>query len=297
VIRKPLAAAATLAVVGLLAACGDDDTESSDTTAPPRAVAEAPERIVSISPTATEMLFAIGAGGQVVAVDDYSNFPPEAPMTDLSANEPNVEAIASYDPDLVVASDDELESSLAELGIDVVVAPAAEEVEDVYEQLVDLGRATGHVEEAEDLADDIRLELKALEAQLPERDEPLTYYHELDSSLYSVTSGTFIGALYERAGLENVADAADAEGQSGGYPQLSAEYLVEADPDLVFLADTKCCAQTLDTFAGRPGFSELSAVREGRVVLLDDDIASRWGPRIVDFFRMIVETVKAVPAG
>ncbi len=293
--RKLLAAAAATLV--LLAACGDDDvsTEGSDATA--GSAAAAPERIVSMSATATEMLFAIGAGDQVVAADDQSNFPADAPKTDLSALEPNVEAIAAHDPDLVVVSDEGLSAGLEELDIDVLVAPAAQELADVYEQLLDLGEATGHEDEAEEVVEQVRGDLEALAAEVPERDEPLTYYHELDSTLYSVTSGTFIGALYEIAGLENIADAADAEGQSGGYPQLSAEYLVDADPDLVFLADTKCCAQTLDTFAARPGFGDLTAVTEGRVVLLDDDIASRWGPRIVDLLRQIVETVQSVPVG
>jgi iron complex transport system substrate-binding protein len=293
--RKLLAAAAATLV--LLAACGDDDvsTEGSDATA--GSAAAAPERIVSMSATATEMLFAIGAGDQVVAADDQSNFPADAPKTDLSALEPNVEAIAAHDPDLVVVSDEGLSAGLEELDIDVLVAPAAQELLDVYEQLLDLGEATGHEDEAEEVVEQVRGDLEALAAEVPERDEPLTYYHELDSTLYSVTSGTFIGALYEIAGLENIADAADAEGQSGGYPQLSAEYLVDADPDLVFLADTKCCAQTLDTFAARPGFGDLTAVTEGRVVLLDDDIASRWGPRIVDLLRQIVETVQSVPVG
>jgi iron complex transport system substrate-binding protein len=295
VTRKLLAAAAATLV--LLAACGDDDvsTEGSDTTS--AGAAAAPERIVSMSATATEMLFAVGAGDQVVAVDDQSNFPADAPKTELSALEPNVEAIAAHDPDLVVVSDDGLSASLEELDIDVLVAPAAQDLDDVYDQLLDLGEATGHEDEAEDVVDDLRSEIEALAAEVPEREEPLSYYHELDSTLYSVTSGTFIGALYEIAGLENIADAADADGQSGGYPQLSAEYLVDADPDLVFLADTKCCAQTLETFAARPGFADLTAVTEGRVVLLDDDVASRWGPRIVDLLRQIVETVQSIPVG
>jgi iron complex transport system substrate-binding protein len=296
--RKLLAAAAATLV--LLAACGDDDdvsTEDGDGGSGDSPAAVAPERIVSMSASATEMLFAIGAGDQVVAADAQSNFPEEAPTTDLSAYEPNVEAIATYDPDLVVVSDQELGDSLDQLDIEVLVAPAAEDLDDVYEQLEALGAATGHEEEADEVAQQIRTDLDELVAEVPERDEPLTYYHELDSTLFSVTSGTFIGELYELAGLENVADAADAEGQSGGYPQLSSEYLVDADPDLVFLADTKCCAQTLETFGARPGFDQLTAVTEGRVVLLDDDVASRWGPRIVDFLRQIVETVQAVPAG
>ena len=139
-------------------------------------------------------------------------------------------------------------------------------------------------------------DIEELVADVPERDTPLTYFHELDNTLYSVTSSTFIGELYSMAGLENVADAADADGQAGGYPQLSAEFLVDADPDLIFLADTKCCEQTAETFATRPGFGDLHAVAAGQVIALDDDIASRWGPRVVDLLRQIVEAVQAVPA-
>lgn len=295
--RKPLAAlAAAVALVGLLAACGgDDDTAGPSGTGP--AASDVPERIVSMSATATEMLFAIGAGDQVVAADAQSNHPPEAPTTDLSAYEPNVEAIAAHDPDLVVVSGADLEESLERLGIEVFVAPAAQELDDVYEQLTDLGELTGHAAEAEAVVEEIREGIAELVARVPERDEPLTFFHELDSTLYSVTSDTFIGALYELVGLENIADAADADGQSGGYPQVTAEHLVDADPDLIFLADVKCCAQTVETFAARPGFAELTAVAEGRVILLDDDVASRWGPRIVDFLRVIVDAVTAVPVG
>ncbi len=112
--------------------------------------------------------------------------------------------------------------------------------------------------------------------------------------LYTVTSDTFIGQIYGLAGLDNVADAADADGANGGYPQLSAEYLVNADPDFVFLADTTCCAQDASTLAQRPGFAALSAVESGHVVELDDDIASRWGPRVVEFLRAIVDATADV---
>ncbi|RMH67259.1 MAG: ABC transporter substrate-binding protein, partial [Actinomyces sp.] len=127
----------------------------------------------------------------------------------------------------------------------------------------------------------------------------ITYYHELDDTLYTVTSGTFVGEIYALFGLENVADPADADGSAFGYPQLSAEYLVDADPDLIFLADTKCCGQSAATVAARPGWDTLTAVREGHVVELDDDIASRWGPRVVDFARAVAAALDtlAVPAG
>jgi iron complex transport system substrate-binding protein len=293
-VQRPLAAAlAALTALALLGACGSDDSVDAGSDVP--AEEPVPERIVSMS--ATEVLFAIGAGDQVVAADDQSNFPEDAPTSDLSALEPNVEAIAAHDPDLVVVSDEDLSAGLEALDIDVYVAPAAEELADVYEQITDLGQATGHEDEADDLVAEMQDDIADLQAEVPDRPEPLTYYHELDSTLYSATSSTFIGALYELAGLESIADAADVGGESGGYPQLAAEYLVDADPDLVFLADTKCCQQTRETFAARPGFADLSAVTNDRVVLLDDDVASRWGPRIVDLLRQIVETVKAVPVG
>jgi iron complex transport system substrate-binding protein len=255
-----------------------------------------PKRIVSMSPTATEMLFAIGAGGQVVAVDSNSNYPEEAPKTDLSAYQPNLEAVAGYKPDLVVYSDDpgELAAGLGKLGIPALQQPAAKRLDDTYAQIDQLGRATGHAAEAGQLATTMRGELEKIAAAgRPQR--PLTYYHELDKNLYTATSKTFIGQLYAQLGMENIADAADKDGS--GYPQLSAEYVVKADPDLIFLADTKCCGQSARTVAARDGWDQLTAVKSGGVAELDDDVASRWGPRVVDFLRTVaakVDTLEAV---
>ncbi len=291
--------AALVAALALLAGCGDSGSQraaTTSTTSGSRPV-DVPDRIVSMSPTATEMLFAIGADDQVVAVDDQSNFPKGVPKTKLSAFEPNVEAITEYEPDLVVISDDTkgLKASLTKLGVEVVVAPAAETLDDTYQQLATLGAKTGHRREAARVVSSIKAKIAEIVAKVPKRATPLTYYHELDTTLFSATSKTFIGQLYSLAGLRNVADAADADGQAGGYPQLSAEYLVDADPDLVFLADTKCCQQTPTTFAARPGFARLKAVRNDRVIGLDDDIASRWGPRVTVFLETIVKLVRTVP--
>ncbi|MGH9283698.1 MAG: ABC transporter substrate-binding protein, partial [Acidimicrobiales bacterium] len=108
-------------------------------------------------------------------------------------------------------------------------------------------------------------------------------------SYFSATSKTFIGSVYALLGLENIADAADAEG--GGYPQLSAEYIVQADPDFIFLADTRCCQQSAASVAGRDGWGGIAAVRTGSVVALDDDVASRWGPRVVDFLEAVAASI------
>jgi iron complex transport system substrate-binding protein len=258
-------------------------------------IAQRPTRVVSLSPTATEMLFAIDAGGQVVAVDDQSTYPPDAPRTKLSGYQPNVEAIAGHRPDLVVFATDtgDLAASLRRLAIPALALPAATRVDDSYAQIQQLGKATGHTAEAERLVTAMRGEIQQIVATA-KLDRPLTYYHELDKSLFSVTSKTFIGQLYGQLGLENIADKADKEGS--GYPQLSSEYVVKADPDLIFLADTKCCAQSAETVAARAGWEQVRAVKDGAVVALDDDVASRWGPRVVDFLRVVAAKLKTLEA-
>lgn len=304
-LRLPLAVAAAAAL--LVSGCADDSpTEPTGTpgaadagypvTVGDLTLTEQPTAIISLSPTVTEMLFAIGAGSQVVAVDEFSNYPPEAPTTDLSGYTPNVEAIAGYQPDLVVISAyaEDLVPQLNSLDIPVHVAPdTAVTLEDVYTQIEDLGALTGHPAEAEALVEQMAGDIAELVARVPEREEPLTYYYELDDQLYSVTSESFVGTLLGMVGLESVADAHDVDGT--GYPQLSAEVVVQSDPDLIFLADTKCCGQSAETVAARDGWGEMTAVSEGRIVELDDDIASRWGPRIVDLLRAAVDAVTRIP--
>jgi iron complex transport system substrate-binding protein len=249
---------------------------------------ETPQRIVSLSPTATEMLFAIGAGDQVIAVDDQSNFPSDAPVTDLSGYTPNIEAIAGYDPDLVVVPDGQSRAQLEALGIEVVVLPAARKLANAYSQIQKLGRVTGHSDEASEVVDEMKRDIADLRAQVPDGGERPTAYYELDETYFSADSSTFIGRLLALGGFDNIADEAKDDDASG-YPQLSAEFVVDADPSAVFLADTKCCNQTPETFADRPGLGALTAVQEGHVVALDDDIASRWGPRVVELLRQIVK--------
>ena len=254
------------------------------------------QRIVSISPTGTEILFAIGAGDRVVAVDDFSYYPPEAPVTDLSGWQPNVEAIASYDPDLVVmGSDGDIEANLESLGIAVLGINAPATFDEVYVQIAQFGETTGQGDEAAALISEMRNEIDALIDAAPDA-SGLTYYHELTDGLYSVTSSTFIGQVYSLFGLHNIADPADSDGSSYGYPQLSDEYIVDADPDLIFLADTLCCGQNAETVAARTGWDLLSAVQNGRVVELNDDIVSRWGPRLVEFIAAISDAIISMGA-
>ncbi|WP_018909097.1 ABC transporter substrate-binding protein [Salinispora arenicola] len=309
--RAPRLLTAALAVAAL--ALGGCAEKTTDTPAPSGGASTAatfpvtvgsltleqrPEKIVSLSPTATEMLFAIGAGPQVTAADDNSNHPAEAPRTDLSGFQPNAEAIAAKDPDLVVIASDrnKVVDQLTKLKIPVFLTPAAVTLDDTYRQLTELGTLTGHLTEAADVVTGMKDDIAKLVADLPQRAEKLTYFHELSPDLYTATSKTFIGSLYTLVGLENIADPADADGESGGYPQLSEEIIVEANPDFVFLADTKCCQQSVETVQARPGWATITAVRENQIVALDDDIASRWGPRVVDLLRTIIDATAKVPA-
>lgn len=252
-----------------------------------------PTRIVSLSPSATETLYALGAGPQVVAVDSQSDYPPEAPHTSLSALSPDPEAIAGYHPDLVVASADTggLSAALAKTGTTTLVMPDAKTLDDAYQEFTDLGRATGHQAEGESLARQTRSDIDTIVASTPKPAKPLSFYYELDQTYYSATSKTFIGQVLGRFGLTNIADGNDPSA-SGGYPQLSAERILQSDPDLIFLADSKCCGQNAQTVAARPGWNTLTAVKDGAVFPLDDDIASRWSPRIVDLARTVADAVK-----
>ncbi|MEV7968552.1 ABC transporter substrate-binding protein [Sphaerisporangium sp. NPDC088356] len=261
----------------------------------PVTIGEKPAQIVSLSPSSTESLFAIGAGPQVIAVDDQSTYPAEAPKSDLSGFKPNAEAIIAKKPDLVVLANDTggIVAALTKVGIPVLLEPAATKLEEAYDEIADLGAATGNKAKADEIAAGMKRQIDELVASAP-KDKKLTFFHELDNTPYSVTSSTFIGQIYGLFGLTNIADKApDA---AGGYPKLSSEFVAKADPDLIFLADTKCCGQSKETLAKRPGWGGLSAIAKDRVITLDDDLASRWGPRVVDFVKIVDEAVTKAAA-
>jgi len=310
--RRPAAFAAAAALAAACAACG-----SSQPATPPASpvagssfpatvsaangavhIASRPTAIVSLSPTSTEMLYAIGAGSQVKAVDSDSDYPPQAPMTKLSGFQPNVEAIVGYKPDLVVVDGNTggLIKSLAAFKIPVLELPAATKLSDVYAQFGELGRATGHLAQAGRENARLRSQLARIAAEAPHQAKPLTYYYELDQTYYSVTSDTFVGQLLHLLGMKSIADTATGAAAAGGYPQLSPEFIIKANPDYIILADTVCCHQSAATVASRSGWSGLTAVKDGHVIALNDDIASRWGPRITDLLQT-VETAIAKDGG
>ena len=316
--RRPAPAAISVAVAAaaLCAACGTSGTGHSGSAgsagpgsgtataagAFPVTIAAAggpvhvktrPATIVSLSPTATEMLYAIGAGSQVKAVDADSDYPAQAPRTKLSGLQPNVEAIVADKPDLVVVSFDAtaLAKRLAAFSIPVLALPAPASLSGMYSEFDQLGQATGHLAAAEREDTALRGQISQIVAQLPHRARPLTYYYELDQTYYSITSSTFVGTLLKLLGMKSIADSASGAAAAGGYPQLSGEYVIKANPDYIILADTICCHQSAATVAKRPGWAGLAAVKTGQIVLLNDDIASRWGPRVADLLRTVVAAV------
>ncbi len=309
---RPVSTALTAALLGTLfmAGCGQSanpgsagPTATSEQSAFPVTVeagngkvtiAQQPQRIVSLSATHTETLFAVGAGSQVAAVDSLSNYPQEAPRTDLSGYQPNVEAIVAQKPDLVIVSDDinNVVGELSKLNVPVLHQPAAVRLEDTYEEIAEIGAATGHKAKAEELVTGMKSELARLAADTPR--SGLSYYHEVDQTPFAVTSNTYVGQIYSLFGLTNIADK--APNAAGGYPKLSAEFIAKADPDLIFLAAAKCCQQNKEALAKRPGWKNLKAIANDRVIELDDDVASRWGPRVVELAKAVSETVrKAAP--
>ena len=288
----------TVAVVALVAA----GAASSHRTATPFPVpihaangdvtiTKLPTRIVSISPTTTEDLFAVGAGKQVVAVDEDSDYPKQAPRTKLSGLTPNAEAIAQYNPDLVIVSyPGPVIGQLQKLGITVLEEPAVDTVAQAYQEIREVGLATGHTSEAAKVVRGMEVKLTKLIRSVPKTRRHLRVYHELTPDYYSATSQTFIGRVYRLFGFTNIADAADTT--HSGYPQLSAEYILTANPQLVVLADSVCCAQTAKTVAARAGWRQVNAVQRNRVVAVDDSVASRWGPRLVDFAAAIAAAAR-----
>jgi iron complex transport system substrate-binding protein len=243
-----------------------------------------PARIVSLDPTATEDLYAMGAGSQVVAVDQDSNYPPGAPVTTLSGLTPNIEAILKYNPSLVVASQNSggLVSGLGKLGIPVLIEPAAVTLRGAYRQIAQIGQATGHYNQAAEVVTNMQEVISDAVAQVGTKYRGMTYYWEVSGDpYYAATSATLIGHILDMFGLKNIADAAGRPAD-GGYPSLSGRYIIAARPQFIFLQDDQPAygGQTPAMVGGRPGWAVIPAVRDHDVFSLNDDVASRWGPRV-----------------
>ena len=266
------------------------------TVYPTQASSSIPKRIISLSPSATEILYAIGSGKQVIAVDDLSNYPSEAPMTKLSAFNPNVEALLNYKPDLIILNADatkalEVKAALEKLKIKVFLESAPKTLREAYLEITALGRATGKISGAQSVVSDMKKKISTA-IKAGRTSKKISFFHELDNTLYTATSDTFIGKVYKDFNLINIADPA-ATADSAGYPQLQSEYVIKANPKIVFLADAQY-GESLETLTKRPGWNGIAAVKNKNVVALPEDIPSRWGPRLVDFYQFIADTIVKV---
>ena len=272
----PAAASATAAAPTTAQAFPLEITDSSDTVV---VFDSAPQRIISYSPAATEVLFAIGAGDRLVATDRFSNFPTAVlDLPKLEYSGPDPEAALAQDPDLVLMVTQQRDSvkQFRDLGITVLFIEEAASIEGVLDYILLLGRITGETDQAGSVVTDMRGRIDAITGALADIEQGPTVFFELTSDLYSAGPNTFIGGMIGALKGRNV-----AEGAASDFPQLSAEAVIAADPEVILLADAEF-GESAETVGGRPGWSGISAVVNGRIHGIHSDLTSRPGPRIVE---------------
>jgi len=239
-----------------------------------------PDRIVSVAPTPTEILFAVGAGPQVVGVDNYSDYPAEtASLPKVGSFTLNLEAIIALDPDLIVASDlvplQQLEA-LSDQGIPYILF-ADRTVEDVLKTIRLAGVVTGHVDEADDLASSLAVRVSAVTNKtLADGVSSPTVYVEY-YPLWTYGPGSFGDDLIALAGGVNIAHNASSE-----YPVVDTEYVIAQNPDVIVYTSGVMSTTTAESIAARPGWTNITAVSENHIYSIDDNLLSRYGPRVID---------------
>jgi len=240
------------------------------------------QRIVSLTPATTEILFAIGAGSQVVGRDMFSDYPDAAlDVADIGGSwgEYNSEAIVNLQPDLVIAggiNPPELVASLENLGLTVYFLANPVSMEEMYDNLDIMGTLTGHGTEAVDLAESLKVRVKVVDDTLSGVTEKPVVYYELDATPFTAGPGTFVDQLIDRAGGINF-----GAGMESAWAQVNLEQIVLADPAIIILGDA-AYGESPETVAARPGWDVLSAVKNQAIFAFDDNLVSRPGPRLVD---------------
>ena len=250
-----------------------------------------PETLISLSPTKTEIAFALGLEDRLVGVTDFCNYPPAAAEIQKVGGfaDPNIEQIVALAPDLVLASSlhQEQVEKLEELSIPVLVL-YARNVEEIYQGLEMVGEATGNEAQAAELVQSMQARLEAVQSRLDEQDpgEPLRVYYEVYSDpLMSAGGSTIIHQIITLAGGENIFG-----GVGEDYPVVSAEAILESEPRVILFPLYHGTAEfMIEEMQQRPGWAELPAVQEGRIYGVHDDIFSRPGPRVVDAVEMAAE--------
>ncbi len=245
-------------------------------------IAAPPAKIASLDAAHTEILYAIGAGDQVSADDNYSDCPDAAAaLPHIDSFNISLEAITAQQPDLVIlgfTAGSDIMTGLQGAGLTVMTLPAPSDIAGVYNQIQLLGEATGHSGEADNLITNMVDQVQSISSAVAGATAP-SVYHEVDNTYYSAGPGSFIDDLYQTLGATNI-----AESSGEAYPQLSAEAIIAANPDVIILADEDA-GESAATVAQRPGWDVIKAVTDNRVYTVDPDILSRPGPRIIDALR------------
>jgi iron complex transport system substrate-binding protein len=254
-----------------------------------------PQRIISLAPSNTEILFAIGAGEQIVGRDALSDFPEESKSsTDIGStfDALNTELIVSLNPDLILAAEintPEQVKQLEDLDLTVYYLKNPTTLEEMYGNLELVAQMTGHQEEATSLIESLKARVAAVDEKIAPISSRPNVFYEMDatdpSKPFTAGKGTFIDQLIDRAGGHNI--ASDLE----GYPQLSLEQVVAADPAFIILGDARYGVSP-ESIAERPGWENLSAVKNGQIFPFNDDLVSRPGPRLVDALEELAKLLR-----
>lgn len=244
-----------------------------------------PERIISLAPSNTEILFALGLGDQVVGVSDFCDYPEEAQKIErVGFVEPNLEKIVELEPDLVfyIGGTAQLEKTqtMEDLGLTVLVLAPSDDIEDIFTDIELVGRATGTEDEAADLVSELRARMDEVLSRVAQAErQPLVFY-ELDATdptrPWTAGPGSFIDTLITMAGGLNLGASAEME-----WAEFSTEEIIAQDPEVIILGDANY-GVTAESVAERPGWGVITAVKEGAIYPIDDNLVSRPGPRIVD---------------
>ncbi|MSQ61448.1 MAG: ABC transporter substrate-binding protein [Dehalococcoidia bacterium] len=297
--RTVMAALFLLLAVALAAACGDGGgggggggisaTASPAVSAFPVTVSNsdgtkttlssAPQRIISLSPAATETFCALGLGDQLVAVEKYENCPHGSKAKpEVDAFKPNLEGIVSYRPDLVFVSSDSGGSvdGLRRANIPVVYLKVPTTLDGVLQQITLFGQFTGQQRQGDELTRTIRGQLDEVKRRIADVGAGPRVYHELTATFYSAAPSSFVGDFYTQLKAKNIAEGANTE-----YPQLTAEVIIQRDPEVIVLSGEEG-GRTVESVKTRAGWGQVSAVKNNRVCHADPDLTSRPGPRIAN---------------
>lgn len=248
-----------------------------------------PERIVSLAPSHTEILFSLGLGDKIVGVTSFCDYPEEAKEKDKIGDYEgiNIEKVIELEPDLVVQygkGDEGINNKIKEAGIPIV-SFEPESIDEVIDTINKIGKITGKEEEAKNITEDMKSKKDAIVDKVKDADTVKVFYEVWHDPLTAAGPGSFMDELINLAGGENIAK--DAEGE---YPNFDQEQLIERNPD-IYLAAKDTEDKTVESIKTRPGYEAINAIRNDKVYLLEPNIVSRPGPRIVEALELVAKTL------